>query len=111
MASNVSKRCRKASRVKCRVMMILLLSLSSSLLRCCLLFFGVLAPVTYNVILFLQHQHNKQTIMTVIAVAGGTGGVGIPIVDVLSQHPTYHVIVLTRNVCSIFRRQSETDPY
>ncbi|KAL4891803.1 hypothetical protein BDV59DRAFT_59015 [Aspergillus ambiguus] len=36
--------------------------------------------------------------MPVIAVAGGTGGVGKTIVEVLVKQPAYEVIVLTRNV-------------
>ncbi|EAU37814.1 predicted protein [Aspergillus terreus NIH2624] len=35
--------------------------------------------------------------MSVIAVAGGTGGVGKTIVEVLAKQPTYQVIVLTRH--------------
>ncbi|KAL5365863.1 hypothetical protein BJX96DRAFT_20264 [Aspergillus floccosus] len=41
--------------------------------------------------------------MSVIAVAGGTGGVGKTIVEVLAKQPTYQVIVLTRHI-------NESDP-
>lgn len=37
-------------------------------------------------------------VMTVIAVAGGTGGVGKTIVESLVQEPKYQVVVLSRNV-------------
>lgn len=42
--------------------------------------------------------------MTVIAVAGGTGGVGKTIVEKLVEQPKFQVIVLSRGV-------SETDQF
>lgn len=36
--------------------------------------------------------------MPVVAVAGGTGGVGKTIVDVLTQEAKHQVVVLTRKV-------------
>ena len=38
--------------------------------------------------------------MAVIAVAGGTGGVGKTIVETLAQEPKFQVVVLSRNVRS-----------
>lgn len=50
---------------------------------------------------------NSNLIMSVIAVAGGTGGVGKTIVEVLAKQPTYQVIVLTRHVGAV--RESHRD--
>lgn len=39
--------------------------------------------------------------MVVVAVAGGTGGIGSAIVDRLRQNPQHKMIILTRKVRSI----------
>lgn len=44
--------------------------------------------------------------MAVIAVAGGTGGVGKTIVERLAQEPKHQVIVLSRSVSQISRAPS-----
>jgi uncharacterized protein YbjT (DUF2867 family) len=42
--------------------------------------------------------------MTVIAVAGGSGGVGKTIVEQLVQEPKFQVIVLSRQVSAVSDR-------
>jgi uncharacterized protein YbjT (DUF2867 family) len=39
--------------------------------------------------------------MTVIAVAGGTGGVGRAIVDALNGTGKFEVVILSRKACSV----------
>lgn len=41
--------------------------------------------------------------MSVIAVAGGTGGVGRAIVDALNATGKFEVVVLSRKACSVPR--------
>lgn len=39
--------------------------------------------------------------MVTVAVAGGTGGIGSTIVDILRQNPRHKMVILTRKVRSL----------
>lgn len=45
----------------------------------------------------------KVAIMTVVAVAGGTQGLGRSIVDQLVKHSEYEVLIFSRKVSGLFR--------